>query len=72
MFYDAIVVLGKTQFAERIVERSARGDEKHRHMQPAPSFRRFVLGHPFSSREQATSGGDRTGTGRSLNQSGFR
>ena len=42
---DAVVVLGKPQLAERIVQRAARGDQKHRHVQTAASFRRFVLGH---------------------------
>ena len=42
---DAVVVLGKAQFAERIVERAARGDQKHRHVQTAAGLRRFVLGH---------------------------
>src|SRR4051794_1293862 len=45
VFDDAIVVLGKPKLAERIVERAARGDEKHRHMQTAAGLRCFALGH---------------------------
>ncbi len=45
VFDDAVVVLGKPEFAERIVERAARGDEKHRHVQMAAGLRCFVLGH---------------------------
>ena len=40
---DPVVVLGKAEFAQRVVERPARGNQKHRHVQPAAGFWRFLL-----------------------------
>ena len=59
MLDDAVVVLGKAELAERVVERAARGDEKHRDVQPAAGLRRFLsFGHRFSStaRESSAAG----------------
>src|SRR5690242_19678436 len=67
-----IVVLGEAELFERIVERPARGDEKDGHMEPPPRFRRFVLGHPISSRELGTPPEIDIGTGRRINRSGSR
>src|SRR4051812_34510010 len=55
VFDDAIVVLGKPELAERIVERAARGDKKHRHMQTAAGLRCFALGHLILSPPQQDS-----------------
>jgi hypothetical protein len=45
MLDDTIVVLGKTQFGERIVERAAGGDQEHRHVQPPSALRRILFCH---------------------------
>ena len=54
MFDDTVVVLGKAEFAQRVVERPSRGDEKHGDVQPAAGIWRFLLGHPVSSTQSNT------------------
>ena len=47
MLDDAVVVLEKAELVQRDVERPARGDEEHRHVQPClPALRRVASRHP--------------------------
>ncbi len=41
MLDDAVVIFGEAELAQRVVERPARGDEKHRDVQSAGGFWRF-------------------------------
>src|ERR1041384_7197670 len=43
MLDDPVVILSKTELFEGVVERAARGNEQHRHMQPASRIRRFLF-----------------------------
>src|SRR5260370_37111796 len=53
MLDDAVVVLGKAEFFERVVEGAARGHQQHRHVQPASGLcglcRFLLVGHEVSS-----------------------
>src|SRR5215469_14005743 len=49
MLDDPVIVFGKAKLGERVVERSARGDEQCRHMQATPGFLRIPVRHEPSS-----------------------
>src|SRR5438105_846455 len=53
---DAVVILGKTELRQRVVERATRRDEERRDMQPSTALRRILLGHDCSSRKKPVSG----------------
>jgi hypothetical protein len=49
---DAVVILGKSQFGQCIVERATRRDEERRYMQAPTALRRILLRHLNSLRMQ--------------------
>ena len=49
MLDDPVVILGKAELGQRVVERAARSDEQRRYMQAAAALRRILLRHPISS-----------------------
>jgi hypothetical protein len=49
---DAVVILGKAEFRQRVVERPARCDEERRNMQASTALRRILFRHDCSSRKK--------------------
>jgi len=49
MFDDPVVILGKAELGQCVVERAARSDEQRGHVQAAAALRRVLLRHPISS-----------------------
>ena len=47
---DPVIIIGKAELRESVIERAARSDEKRRHMQAATALYRILLRHPSSSR----------------------
>jgi hypothetical protein len=48
---DAVVILGKAELRQRVVERATRRDEECRDMQASTALRRILLRHNCSSQE---------------------
>src|SRR6516162_7160294 len=47
---DAIIVLGKAELGQRVIERAARSDEQRRDVQAAAALRRVLLRHRIPPR----------------------